>query len=246
MSRPLVPARTRVTLFLERYALVLITVGIIVFFATYSRTSEFYLSAPILRNVLGDQSVLIIVAMASLFPLICGEFDFSVGATATAAHVGVASATGEHGMPLAVGVAVGLGIGLIVGLVNAVLVTVVGVSGIIGTLGIGTILVGLVGYYTHGAAIVSGIPTSITDFGANLTVGVPTITLCTLVVAAVIHYVLTSTPPGRYLYSVGSNRSAAHAVEHVVLTVWRRGSRVARPRIRAAITTVKQLAMTRR
>jgi ribose transport system permease protein len=200
-----------VSMVFERYALIVVTAVIFLFFTFDSATSSTFPTAQNLRNVIGDQSVLVIVALASLFPLICGEFDFSVGATATAAQVAVAAA-GEHHLSLLVAIPIGLGVGLLVGLVNAIVVTRVGVSGIITTLGVGTLLAGLVTLYTKGAAIVAGIPVRLTDFGANLAFGIPTITICTFAVALVIMYFLAATPPGRYIYSVGSNREAARLV----------------------------------
>lgn len=197
---------------LERYALVLFTAAIVVFFSLDSATSSTFPTARNMRNVVGDESVLIIVTLAVLFPLICGEFDFSVGATTTASQIAVASAAAEHHLGLPAAVAIGVGTGVVVGAVNTVLVTKVGVSGIISTLGVGTLLGGLVTLYTHGAAIVGGIPPALTDFGANTELGIPTITICTLLVAAAVFYVLTYTPQGRYLYAVGSNRQAAGLV----------------------------------
>src|SRR6185437_3749211 len=100
------------SLVLERYALILITVGIVVFFAVYPKTSATFPSAQNMRNVIGDQSVLVIVALASLFPLICGEFDFSVGPTATASQIAVAAAAGDHHLPVLVAIVIAITVGV--------------------------------------------------------------------------------------------------------------------------------------
>ncbi|GAA4978854.1 ABC transporter permease [Yinghuangia aomiensis] len=207
-----VPSRRRVSLFLERYSLLLLTAAIIVFFCLDPATSSTFPAARNIKNVLGDESVLIVVTLAVLFPLICGEFDFSVGATATASQIAVASASAEHSLGVPLSVVIGVGVGVAVGAVNTILVTRVGISGIIATLGVGTLLAGLVMLYTDGRAIVGGIPTSITDFGANDVLGVPAITICTVGFGMLVLYALTFTPSGRYLYAVGSNRKAARLV----------------------------------
>lgn len=197
---------------LGRYALVVVTVAIFVFFALYSETSSTFPTAANLRNVVANQSVLVIVSLASIFPLICREFDFSVGAIATTSQVAVASAAAEHGLPLVAALAVGIGIGFTIGLVNALIVTRVGVNGIITTLGMGMLLAGLVTLYTNNQAIVNGIPTALTSFGSGTVLGIPSVALLTAGVALVVAYMLTQTPAGRYLYSVGSNPSAARLV----------------------------------
>ena len=162
--------------------------------------------------MIANQSVLVIAALASTFPLVCREFDFSVGAVATTSQIAVGSAAAQHGLPLAVALLIGVGIGVVVGGVNAFVVTRVGVNGIITTLGMGLLLGGLLSLYTHDQAIVNGIPTALTSFGAGTVAGIPDVALLTLALAAGVGYVLTQTPVGRYLYSVGSNPSAARLV----------------------------------
>lgn len=196
----------------ERYALVVVTVAIFAFFALDPATSSTFPTAENLRNVVGNQSVLVIAALASIFPLVCREFDFSVGAIATLSQIAVASATAKHGLPLAVGLAIGVAIGFLVGVVNAAFVTLVGVNGIITTLGVGTGLAGLLTLYTHGQAIVNGIPTALTDFGSQAVMGIPVVALFMLALAVLVAYVLTQTPLGRHLHSVGSNPAAATLV----------------------------------
>jgi ribose transport system permease protein len=197
---------------LARYALVIVTIAIFVFFTVYSGTSETFPTAANLRNVVANQSVLVIAALASMFPLVCREFDFSVGAVATVSQIAVGSAAAEHHVPLALALLIGIGIGFLVGSINALIVTLVGVNGIVTTLGMSILLAGLVILYTGDQSIVNGIPEDLTSFGSDTVLGIPAVVLMTAAIAAAVGYVMTQTPVGRYLYSVGSNPAAARLV----------------------------------
>lgn len=196
----------------ERYALVALTIGVFIFFAVWSRTSDTFLTTTNLSNVVGDQTPLVLLALASLFPLIVGEFDLSVGAVATVSQMAVAGLAALAGAPLPVALLAGLAIGAAVGLVNALLVTRIGVNGIITTLGIATLLAGLLTLTSHSKNIVQGIPTAITSLGTDTVAGVPTLALLMLLLGGAVAYVLSSTPRGRHLQVIGSNRSAADLV----------------------------------
>jgi D-xylose transport system permease protein len=121
------------------YALVIVA---LVFQAlTLSKGLPAFLSITNVRNII-DQSALdgiLVVSMTIL--LITGNFDLSVGATA-----GLAGATGlivanSHGILLGGLAALGVGVG--VGVINGVLVQVVGVNAFIVTLGMLTTVQGL-------------------------------------------------------------------------------------------------------
>jgi D-xylose transport system permease protein len=121
------------------YALVI--VALVFQVLTLSKGLPAFLSITNVRNII-DQSALdgiLVVSMTVL--LITGNFDLSVGATA-----GLAGATGlivanSHGIVLGALAALGIGVG--VGIINGVLVQVVGVNAFIVTLGMLTTVQGL-------------------------------------------------------------------------------------------------------
>jgi predicted ABC-type sugar transport system permease subunit len=121
------------------YALVVVVLVFQVL--TLSKGLPGFLSITNARNIL-DQSALdgvLVVSMTAL--LITGNFDLSVGATA-----GLSAATGltvanSHGILLGTLTALGVGVG--VGVINGVLVHVVGVNAFIVTLGTLTAVQGL-------------------------------------------------------------------------------------------------------
>jgi ribose transport system permease protein len=195
----------------EAYALVGLLVLVAIFFSFYGPTADTFPTTANARAILGNQSVLAIVALAALIPLVGNEFDLSVGAVAGVSSVFTASAM-SSGTPVAVAIMVGIGIGLGVGIANALIITRLGVNAVIATLGTSTILVGVNQAKTGGLAVVSNIPTSVTSFGSGNTFGIPRTAYALAVLAVAVYYLLIHTPFGRYAYALGSNPEAAHLV----------------------------------
>ena len=193
---------------LEASALPIMLVLLCVFFTFLPATSETFPTVDNLRITLGAQAALIVIAMAALIPLICQEYDFSVGSIAGLSAVFAASYLSTGGSLLA---ALGLSllIGLGVGLVNGVLVTRLGVNSVVSTLGTATLIAGLVSLKTDGKSIVSGIPDSLTDFVSGTWLGIPRGFYVALLVCVGVWYLLRQTPWGRYLAAIGDNREAA-------------------------------------
>ena len=196
---------------LEAYALVFLLFALIVFFSVWPRTSETFPSLGNLQILLGNQAVIGIVAIGALVPLIANEWDLSVGAVAglTAIVTATSLSNGYGILPSALA---GIGVGLAVGVVNAVLVTRFGVNGVITTLGISTIVAGVVTQLTGGAAVATNIPDAVVEFGLGTFLNIPKIAIALAVVIAIAWYVLELTPLGRYLYAIGSNLEAARLV----------------------------------
>lgn len=196
----------------ERWALLILLALVVAFFALWDRTSSVFLSVADFRNIGGSQAVLAILALGTIVPLICGQFDFSVGAVAGLASVLTAASYAHGNFPLPAGLLVGLAVGAFVGVVNGFVVTRFGVNAFIATLGSASVITGIVNWYTDGLSIVQGIPSSLTEFGSGDWVGIPRTVYLLGVVALVVWYLLDHTPFGRFLHSVGSNAEAARLV----------------------------------
>jgi ribose transport system permease protein len=168
------------------------------------------MTAANIRVLLSGQAVIALVSLALLVPLCANEWDLSVGATAGLSAVFAASTM--SGGSLVVGLLVGLGLGAAVGVVNAVIVTRFKVNAVIGTLGMMTIIAGVINWKSHGVALVSDIPEALTNLGTQNWLGIPRIVIVLVAIAIVTHYLLEHTPYGRYLYAFGSNATAARLV----------------------------------
>jgi ribose transport system permease protein len=198
--------------FTERYALVVLFVATFIFFSVWSKTSSTFPHATNIKNVLGGEAYSGILALAIMIPLVCGEFDFSVGNSAGLVQVLVAGFMARLMMPVPLAILLPIGIGAFIGLSNGNTVARIGVNSLIVTLGISSVLLGIVQWYTNGQSISNNISPWLTNIATDTWFGLP-VTLYILAIAALfVYYLLEHTPYGRYLYSIGSNREAARLV----------------------------------
>lgn len=202
----------RVLVFIERYALVVLFAVVFVFFSFWGKTSSTFATRDEITNVLGNQAVIGILALAIIIPLVCGEFDFSVGSTAGLTQMLCAGFMSRLGWPLWAAILVPVAIGAVIGLSNGNTVARIGVNSLIVTLGVATVLVGLVNWYSKGQSIITGISPDLVKLGSGDWFGVPRTFYVLVLFAALVYYLLEHTPYGRYLHSIGSNREAARLV----------------------------------
>jgi ribose transport system permease protein len=203
--------RTALSHFAEAYALVVLAIIAAIVFSVLPATSDTFPTLTNFQAITGSQAVLIVATMAVLVPLICGQFDLSVGANIGLSSV-IAGSLLEAGAPLAIAIAAGIASGIAVGVVNGGLVTRAGVNAVIVTLGTATIIHGIVQARTGGQSITEGIPVSLLELGSGQVLDIPKIFIAAIVVAATVYYVLAFLPYGRQLYMLGANRRATELV----------------------------------
>jgi ribose transport system permease protein len=196
----------------ERYALPGLLILVLVFFSVWSKTGHLFFSAADFQEVGFDYVYIGMLALASLLPLVCGEFDFSVGSNAGFTQIVVATAMARFHVPLPFAIMLAIAAGAFIGLGNGNTVARVGVNSLIVTLGTAGVLLGVVEWYTGSQSINNGISGSLINFGSENFIGIPDTVWLLLGVALVVYYVIQHTPYGRYLTSIGSNPRAARLV----------------------------------
>ena len=197
--------------FLEKYGLVvLFALVFLVFSSVWDRPATFR-SLDNLRSVLGTYAVPGVLALAAIVPLVCGQFDLTIGSVAglTAMSTAAVLTRFEYSVPAAILVAVLIGV--LVGAINGYLVAYVGVNAFITTLGMASVIIGIVTLYSHGDTIIIT-DLTLTSLGSDNVWGIPKILFALALVSLVVYYVLGHTPFGRYLHSIGSNPTAARLV----------------------------------
>ena len=144
--------------YLEAYAFLGLLVAAAIFFSLWPETGETFTSAANLRTLVASNSVIAIVALGALVPLVCYEFDLSVGAIAGLSSVYVATALVARRFGPA-----GPGAGDRRSASSSasstrLLITRVGVNAVISTLGMSIILHGIVNQKTGGLSVTGNIP----------------------------------------------------------------------------------------
>jgi ribose transport system permease protein len=206
---------------IERGGLPLLGVLLFVFFATNGTSGSVFVGNANIKNILGDQSVTGLVALAMVIPLCSGYFDFTVAGTCGVVNVAMASVIGPHGWPILPAILFCLGIGMLIGFITGFLVAKLKLNAFVVTLGGYTLLGGLAQLYTKGRFISEGIPSTFNSWGSETWLGVPKPFYLLIAIAVIAWYVLSNTPFGRYLESIGSNERAAQLVGvNVTRTIW--------------------------
>jgi ribose transport system permease protein len=200
------------TTILRRYGtLIGCLVILIVFWVALPGT---FMTARNWLNISEQVSMLTVVAAGMTIVMVMGDFDLSVGSTASLSGV-VAAVLFTFGCPIWQAVGGALVVGLLGGLINGALVSFVGIMPFVATLATLTIYSGAA-FVASGGRTISGraIPDAFGDFASDgMTVGaltVPNLTIVALVVVAIAWVLLEQTTFGRRLYAIGGNIEAAH------------------------------------
>jgi ribose transport system permease protein len=161
--------------------------------------------------ILLQMSVVSILAFGQTLAIISGAFDLSQGAVAGLAGNGAALLWRNAHLPPDLALACGLLIGVGCGLANGVLAAVFGLHPIVMTLATGTLITGLVFFFTQGLPVLN-LPESMLFLGGGSIGPVPAAVATMLVVGLVMHVMLTRTLFGRRVLQIGGNRQAALSI----------------------------------
>jgi ribose transport system permease protein len=170
---------------------------------------DLFFTTNTLNTLLINQSVAGVAAIAALLPLVIGEFDLSVGANLGLGAILAVGLSSLYGVPFWASIILSIGASGVVGLVNGLLITELGVNSFVTTLGIQTTLTGLVLWFTGGNVLYTNVPAQLVSMGSGKILGIPIPVVIMIVVALVLYYVLDQTPLGRYLYALGGSKEAA-------------------------------------
>jgi ribose transport system permease protein len=190
---------------LANYAIVWVVLAL---FVGLALTTDGFLSLANIKNVLDQQSLLLIAAALATITMIAGGFDVSQGALYVVAPlfaIQIERATGS----VPIGIVAGVGVGLLVGTVNGLLVAVVKINSFISTLAISTMAFGI-GYIVSGSSILRpSAPDAWAVLSRSTILGLTSATWIAALVVAVSWFALARTTFGRYVYAVGANAEAA-------------------------------------
>lgn len=202
---------------IERWALVGVWAILFVVFSLW-RPSEF----PTMSNVgtiLSSQAPLVMVTLALLVVLIAGDYDLSVAATLTLSSMMLGVMNVNDHISILLCIAASLGMGLVVGFLNGFFVIVFGIDSLIVTIGMQSLLAGIV-LWISGALTIGGVSTGLINVVVTDDfLGIPLEFYYGLAICLVMWYFLTFTAYGRRILFVGRGRSVARlsgvSVNHV-------------------------------
>jgi len=181
-------------------------VGIFIFFAI-TLGHKGFLDTNNLLNIVRQTAPIAIMAVAMTYVLAAGEIDLSIGAVAGLASVATAMSMDIGGVPLAI--LAGVATGLIVGVINGIISTRIGIPTFLTTLAMMGVAKGA-SMWVSGTKAVPILSDGYNWFFGGGYVGPLPVLLFWMLTAAVIgHIVLRRTTFGRWVLATGGSETAA-------------------------------------
>jgi ribose transport system permease protein len=189
---------------------------LILLFAFFAVASPSFATIDNIGNILTQVSVTGVIAVGLTFVILCAEIDLSIASIANVTGIAVAYFTLQESyvnianIPLPGWAAILLALLLcaLLGVVNALGLTLIGIPSFIMTLAMMQIAAGISALLVRGQ-IAYKVPPLISTLGSGSIGGIPWIVIVAAVMLLAGHLVLTYTRFGRYVYMVGGNREAA-------------------------------------
>ncbi|MEU8351478.1 ABC transporter permease [Streptomyces sp. NPDC048845] len=207
----------------SRFQQFLAVAGLVAVFVFFSFASPHFLNYSNITSMLFSTVVIGTLALGATFVIVTGGIDLSVGTGMTLCAVMSGVMIVEWGLPVPVGVLGTLLFGGLVGLVNGLNVTFLGLPPFIATLammlvaqGLALVISGSAPIYFSEDSGYTGISTGSVITGADF----PNAVLIFAVAAVIGGVVLNKTLLGRYTYSIGSNEEAT-ALSGIDVRKWK-------------------------
>ncbi len=189
--------------------------GAIIAFVTIvillSIASPNFMTGSNLINIVRQTLFVALIGIGMTFIIAMGDIDLSVGSILGITGM-VAAALILGGMNIYLAIIITLICGCLAGFINGILITKLHIPPFIATLGMSSILRGIVYVYTQGVPIY-GLRFPEFQFLAQGYIGpIPFSIILLAIITAIFYFILYHTKLGRYTISIGSNEDAANLV----------------------------------
>jgi ribose transport system permease protein len=195
---------SEIFIFLGKYGTIIILAAMIVCFSILLPP---FRSGANLLNLMGQTAILSIFAAGMTCCLKMGDFDLSIGATATITAIVVAKLL-LYGYGITVAITGGLLAGALVGVLNGILVAYMGLDALVCTLATAGIVAGLALGITQGVSL-WGLPVAFEFIGRGDSFGIPNRFTIMILLLIVIWFFHAYTPTGRRMEAIGGNAEAS-------------------------------------
>jgi ribose transport system permease protein len=226
-----VVSRTRVAPATERRWLLgaarfMVLVGVCLVMSVLTRSEEHgfvFLNMNNLLNIVRNASILIIIGVGETITLTARDVDLSVGSVLSLTSVVAAIMLNRYGIPFPLAILAALLIGAVLGLINGLLITYVGLPPFIATYGTLWVLFGFA-YLILQGAVIYGFPAGFRVIGNGHLLGIPMPIVVMTVVFLTGYLLLHHTTLGRRFFATGANietaRMSGIKVERVIIAAY--------------------------
>lgn len=190
-----------------KYIVYIAFIVVFAFFAITLHSKGFTTTTNIL-NITRQTAMISIMAVAMTFVIGAGQIDLSIGSITALTSLVVALILASTGNIL-ISLIGGLATGTVVGAVNGLLITKIGIPAFLVTLGTMGIAKGFAMWVTNTAAVPILDNTFNFIFGTGDILGIPILLFWTLIMLVIGHFALKKTPFGKQVLATGGNETAS-------------------------------------
>ncbi|MBO4990960.1 MAG: ABC transporter permease [Firmicutes bacterium] len=191
---------------LQSYGTILAMIFIIVIFSILRPGS--FCTIRNFINITRQMAPLMFISIGATLIMSVNEFDLSVGNMASLGGV-LAALMAVQGLPMAACFLLPMVICGIIGWFNGWIVAKFQVLSFITTLGMSTVLSGIIYRLTGGATVFENIPKSFTWLGTTKLGPIPLLSILMLIATAIFWFLMRHMSLGRKMYAIGGNEEAA-------------------------------------
>jgi ribose transport system permease protein len=171
--------------------------------------SKNFLTGNNIQNIMRQMAIQGVLGVAEVMVILTAGIDLSVGSLVAFVNITMSQMlTAEMALPIPIIVFICLLLSAMVGLINGIMVFDFRLPPFIATLGMMTILRGVL-LLMSGGSNIFGLPRSVANFASSNLLGIPYLFWVLIFVAVGVEITLRRTSFGRYVYALGSNPEAA-------------------------------------
>ncbi len=167
-----------------------------------------FLTSGTWRSLISNEAITCLVAIAVVLPLSAGVFDLAVGTEVGLGAILVAWLLNSQHASVPVAIVVTLVGGAMVGVVIWMLIVRVRISSFIATLGVSSVLLGVIAWISNSQQIL-GLGSGFGNLATSELFGLAAPVYIMLAVAVIVWHVLERTPAGRRIYATGADIDAS-------------------------------------
>lgn len=198
--------KTKPQKLLQSYGTILALAAIVVVFSLLRPANFFTLTNFI--NITRQISLLVMISLGTTLVMSVNEFDLSVGSMASMGGI-IAASMAVKGFPMVICFLFPVLVSFLIGLLNGWIVARFRVLSFITTLGMSTVLSGIIYRLSGGATIFEGIPKAFSTLGTFRFGRIPLLSILMIVFVAIFHFLLEHTTLGRKFYAIGGGEETA-------------------------------------
>jgi ribose transport system permease protein len=199
--------RRIVNLGFERFSGLYLWALFIIVFAIW--TPRLFLSAQTAHIIAANNAVPAMIAIAAMIPLICGQFDLSIGSTANLSTIIAVMLQSDAHWNIVAAIAMAVLAGVVIGVINGFFIVVLKVSSFVVTLAMATVVTAIQSIISGSTQPVPPSSSAWTALTQTNFFGYQIVVVYLLVLVLLIWWLLDFTPGGRRLYAIGGNVDAA-------------------------------------